>query len=324
MKQKIYVTRNLPKPALDKLKKFFDVEINSENRVLTKKELIKKVKGKDALLCLLSDKVDSDVIKSNPEIKVISNCAVGFDNIDVKTANAYRIPVCNTPGILTETTADMTWALMLSVARRVVESDKFNRAGKFKGWDLMLFLGGDVYGKTLGVIGAGRIGTAVAERSVGFKMKILYCDNRCNKVIESPPVNAKRVGMDKLLKESDFVTIHVALTENNVHLIGEKELKKMKKTAYLINTSRGPVVDESALVKALKNRWIAGAGLDVYENEPKMAKGLGKLDNTVLTPHTGSASFDTRTKMALIAVENAIRIIQGKKPLHIVNTEVLE
>jgi len=324
MKQKIYVTRKLPKPALDKLKKFFDVEINPEDRVLTKKELMKNVKGKDALLCLLSDKIDSDVIKSNPEIKVISNCAVGFDNIDVKTANAYRIPVCNTPGILTETTADMTWALMLSVARRVVGSDKFSRAGKFKGWDIMLFLGSDVYGKTLGIIGAGRIGTSVAERSVGFKMKILYCDNRCNKVIESPPVNAKRVGMDKLLKESDFVTIHVALTENNVHLIGEKELKKMKKTAYLINTSRGPVVDESALVKALKNRWIAGAGLDVYENEPKMAKGLAELDNTVLTPHTGSASFDTRTKMALTAAENAISIVKGKKPLHIVNPEVLE
>jgi len=324
MKPKIYVTRKLPKPALDKLKNFFDVEINSEDRALTKKELVDNVKGMDALLCLLSDKIDSDVIKSNPELKVISNCAVGFDNIDIKTANVYKVPVCNTPGILTETTADLTWALMLSVARRIVESDKFNRAGKFKGWDIMLFLGGDVYGKTLGIIGAGRIGTAVAKRAVGFNMKILYCDNRRNKTIESSPVNAKKVEMDDLLRGSDFVTIHVALTKDNVHLIGEKELKKMKKTAYLINTSRGPVVDESAIVKALKNRWIAGAGLDVYENEPKMAEGLAELDNTVLTPHTGSASFETRTKMALTAVENAIRIIKGKKPLHIVNPEVLE
>jgi glyoxylate reductase len=324
MKPKIYVTRKLPKPALDKLEKNFDVKINSEDRILTKKELIKKVKGKDALLCLLSDKIDSDVIKSNPELKVISNCAVGFDNIDIKTANVYKIPVCNTPGILTETTADLTWALVLSVARRIVESDKFNRAGKFKGWDIMLFLGGDIYGKTLGIIGAGRIGTAVAKRAVGFNMKILYCDNRCNKTIESSPVNAKKVEMDDLLRGSDFVTIHVALTKDNVHLIGEKELKKMKKTAYLINTSRGPVVDEKALVKALKNKWIAGAGLDVYENEPRMAEGLAELDNTVLTPHTGSASFETRTKMALTAVENAIRIIKGKKPLYVVNPEVLE
>ena len=324
MKPKIYVTRKLPKPALDKLKNFFDVEINSEDRALTKKELVDNVKGMDALLCLLSDKIDSDVIKSNPELKVISNCAVGFDNIDIKTANVYKVPVCNTPGILTETTADLTWALMLSVARRIVESDKFNRAGKFKGWDIMLFLGGDVYGKTLGIIGAGRIGTAVAKRAVGFNMKVLYCDSRRNKEIEKKPVNAKKVEMDDLLRGSDFVTIHVALTKDNVHLIGEKELKKMKKTAYLINTSRGPVVDESAIVKALKNRWIAGAGLDVYENEPKMAEGLAELDNTVLTPHTGSASFETRTKMALTAVENAIRIIKGKKPLHIVNPEVLE
>ena len=323
MKPKIYVTRKLPKPALDKLKKFFDVKINTMNRVLTKKELVDNVKGRDALLCLLADKIDSDVIKSNPDLKVISNCAVGFDNIDVKTANKYRIPVCNTPGILTETTADLTWALMLSVSRRIVESDKFNRAGKFKGWDLMLFLGSDVYGKTLGIIGAGRIGTAVAKRAVGFNMKVLYCDSRRNKEIEKKPVNAKRVEMDDLLRGSDFVTIHVALTKNNVHLIGEKELRKMKRIAYLINTSRGPVVDEKALVKALKNRWIAGAGLDVYENEPRMAEGLAELDNTVLTPHTGSASFETRTKMALTAAENAIRIIKGKKPLHIVNPEVL-
>lgn len=324
MKPKIYVTRKLPKPALDKLKKFFDVKINTMNKALTKKELVDNVKGRDALLCLLADKIDSDVIKSNPELKVISNCAVGFDNIDVKTANKYRIPVCNTPGILTETTADLTWALMLSVSRRIVESDKFNRAGRFKGWDLMLFLGGDVYGKTLGIIGAGRIGTAVAKRAVGFNMKVLYCDSKRNKEIEKKPVNAKKVKMDDLLRGSDFVTIHVALTKDNVHLIGEKELKKMKKTSYLINTSRGPVVDEKALVKALKKGEIAGAGLDVYENEPKMARGLAELDNTVLTPHTGSASFETRTKMALTAVENAVRVIKGERLLHIVNPGVLE
>ena len=323
MKPKIYVTRKLPKPTLDKLKKFFDVEINSEDRVLTKKELVDNVKGRDALLCLLADKIDSDVIKSNPGLKVISNCAVGFDNIDVKTANVYKIPVCNTPGILTETTADLTWALLLSVARRIVESDKFNRVGGFKGWDIMLFLGGDVYGKTIGIIGAGRIGTAVAERSAGFKMDVLYYGKRRNKIIEFPPANAKKVTLNTLLSHSDFVTLHVPLTKDTIHLIGEKELKKMKRTAYLINTSRGPVVDEKALVKALKNRWIAGAGLDVYENEPRMAEGLAELDNTVLTPHTGSASFETRTKMAMIAVENAIRVIKGKKPLHIVNPEVL-
>ncbi len=321
MKPKIFVTRKLPKPAMDRLAEVFELMVNPEDRVLTKSEIIAGVKRCDVLLCLLTDTIDAEIIDSNPALKGISNYAVGFNNIDVKKATQSGLPVCNTPGVLTETTADMTWALMSAIARRIVETDNFNRAGKFKGWGPMLFLGNDIFNKILGIIGAGRIGTAVAKRAIGFNMKILYADNYANKELERE-FKATKVELEKLLRESDFITVHVPLLPSTTHLIAERELKFMKKTAYLINTSRGPVLDEHALLQALQKKWIAGAALDVYEFEPKMVEGLSECENAVLTPHIASATVETRTKMGLIAAENAIAIIENRKPPEIINPEV--
>jgi len=322
MKPKVYVTRRLPQPALDRLEEVFEMEVNPEDRVLTRAELLANVKKCDVLLCLLTDTIDGEVMDANPNLKGISNYAVGFNNIDVDAATARKLPVCNTPGVLTDTTADMAWALMFAAARRVVESDVFTRAGKFKGWGPMMFLGLDIYGKTLGVVGTGRIGDAVARRTVGFNMKVLYYDVVPNEKLEQD-IGAKRVELDELLKEADFVSIHVPLMPETRHIIGERELKLMKKTAVLINNSRGPMVDEKALIEALKSGEIAYAGLDVFEDEPELAPGLAELDNVVLTPHTSSATVETRTKMGMLAAENAIAIIEGKRPPHIVNPEVL-
>lgn len=323
MKPKVYVTRRLPQPALDRLEEVFEMEVNPEDRVLTREEILDNVKKCDVLLCLLTDTIDGEVMDANPNLKGISNYAVGFNNIDVEAATARKLPICNTPGVLTDTTADMAWALMFAAARRVVESDVFTRAGKFKGWGPMMFLGTDVYGKTLGVVGVGRIGDAVARRSVGFNMKVLYYDVVPNEGLERD-IGAKRVELDELLKEADFVLVHVPLMPATTHFIGERELKLMKKTAVLINNSRGPVVDEKALVEALKSGEIAYAGLDVFEDEPELAPGLAELDNVTLTPHTSSATVETRTKMGMLAAENAIAIIEGRKPPNIVNPEVLE
>lgn len=321
MKPKIFVTRMLPERVMEKLNDHFIVSINPENRALTKEEIINGTSDCDILLCLLSDTIDSDIISCNPNLKGIVNYAVGFNNIDVKCATKLNIPVTNTPGVLTETTADMAWALMFSAARRIVESDKYVREGKFKGWAPKLFLGTDIYGKILGIIGAGRIGIAVAKRASGFNMKILYTDD--NSDIENT-IKAEKVDIERLLRESDFVSLHVPMLPETKHLIGEKELKIMKNTTILINTSRGAVVDEEMLLKALQENWIAGAGLDVYENEPKLIEGLINCDNVVLAAHIASASVETRTNMGLIAIENAIAIWQEKIPPQIVNREIYE
>lgn len=321
MKPKIYVTRMLPKPAMDKLDEVFDVEVNPEDRVLRKQEIIDHVKDKDALLCLLTDAIDRDVVEANPNLKVISNYAVGYNNIQVDVATEHKIPVCFTPGVLTDTTADFAWALLMAVSRRVVESDTYLRAGHFKGWGPLHFLGGDVYGKTLGIVGMGRIGLATARRAIGFDMEILYTNRNPVEVEDLP--NARQVELDELLQKSDFVSLHVALTEETRHLIGERELGLMKESAYLINTARGPVVDEKALVQALKAKTIAGAGLDVYEREPELEPGLATCENAVLAPHIASATIETRTKMGMLAAENAIRVVQGEAPHAVVNGEVL-
>jgi len=318
---KIFVTRKIPKKGLNLLKKHHKIEVNPYDRVLSKKEIIKGLKGKDGLLCLLTDKIDKQVIESESKLKMISNYAVGYNNIDVKTATKNKIPVSNTPGVLTDTTAEMAWALLFSTARRIVEGDKFTRAGKFKGWAPMLMLGQDVTNRALGLIGAGRIGTAFAMKSKGFNMKILYHDRKQNDKLEKE-INAKKVGLKELLKKSDFISIHVPLVESTRHLIGENELKMMKENAILINTSRGPVLNEKDLVKALKNKWIFGAGLDVYEHEPEVTEELKKLDNVVIQPHSASASIDTRNKMAIMAAENMIAGLKGEKPPNCVNPEV--
>ncbi|MBM4081170.1 MAG: D-glycerate dehydrogenase, partial [Planctomycetes bacterium] len=285
--------------------------------------LLKNVKGRDGVLCLLTDTIDAEVLDAAKGAKIFANYAVGFNNIDVKAATERGILITNTPGVLTDATADMAWALLFSAARRIVEGDKYTRAGKFKGWSPMLFLGGDITGKTLGIVGAGRIGAAMARRSVGFKMKVLYCDPTRNEELERE-LGAKQVDMPTLLKESDFVSVHVLLTPATRHLIGEKELGMMKPTAYLINTSRGPVVDEAALVKALEEKKIAGAGLDVYEDEPKLKPGLAKLPNAVIPPHIASATIWTRGKMAEMAATNLVAALKGERPPNLVNPEVLK
>lgn len=318
MKPKIYVTRLIPQPGIDKLKEHFEVSVNPEDRVLAKEELIQNIKDKDAVLCQLTDTINKDIIQAGNKLKVISNYAVGYNNIDVKEASLRQIAVCTTPGILTDATADLTWALILAITRRIVEADKFTRKGSFRGAAPNLFLGIDLSGKTLGIIGMGRIGQAVAKRALGFNMKILY-HSRHEKTDLPNYFNAEFTSLDNVLERADIISLHTPLTEETKHLIGKQELNKMKKTAYLINSTRGPVVDELALLEALKNNRIAGAGLDVYEHEPSITPGLELLDNVVLLPHIGSATIETRTQMAIIAAENAIAVIQGRKPLSIVN-----
>lgn len=319
---KVYITRQIPEPGIELLRKNFEVEVNPEDRVLTREELLEKVRGRDAILCLLTDKIDAQVMDSATGARIFANYAVGYDNIDVPEATKKGILITNTSGVLTETTADLAWALLMATARRVVEADRFTRAGKFKGWGPMLLLGVDVWGKTLGLVGAGRIGSAMARRSVGFKMNLLYHDPYSNRELEEE-LGVKKADLDTLLKESDFISIHVPLTQETHHLIGEREFSLMKHSAHLINTSRGPVVDEEALVQALQNRRIAGAGLDVYEHEPQLTPGLTELDNVVVVPHIASASTETRTKMATIAAQSITDFFEGLRPAHCVNPEVL-
>jgi glyoxylate reductase len=299
-----------------------DLTANLEDRVLSKAELIAAATGMDGLLCLLTDTIDVDVLDIQPRLKVVSNYAVGFNNVDVRAATARGIPVCNTPGVLTETTADFAWTLMMAVARRVVEADRFTRQGRFTGWEPMLLLGTDVHGKTLGLVGAGRIGQAMARRARGFSMRVLYAD------IYDPPaetvreLHMERISLEDLLIQSDFISIHAPYSAETHHMIGKAQLSLMRPGAYLINTARGPLVDEAALVDALQNKRIAGAGLDVYEHEPKLAPGLAALHNVVLAPHTASASLETRTKMGMLAVDNLMAVLGGGRAPHTVNPEV--
>jgi len=322
-KPKVLLTRLLPQPGINLLKKYFELKINPEDNIMSKEKIIEKIKDKHGLICLLTDKIDAEIMDAGRKLKTIANYAVGFNNIDIDEATKRNIPVTNTPGVLTETTADLVFALILSTARRIVEADRFLRGGKFKGWAPMLLLGNDVYNKTLGIIGFGRIGRAVAQRAKGFHMKIIYYEPaRLSHDIEKK-YSAEYKSFDDLLKESDFITIHTPLAESTHHLISEKEFSLMKKTAYLINTARGPIVDEKALVEALKKRKIAGCALDVFEREPDVEKELITIPNTILVPHIGSASIETRTKMALIVAENVIAVLVNKtRPPNIVNPEI--
>jgi glyoxylate reductase len=320
-KPKVYVTRQIPDDGMKLPYEKCEVHVNPHDRVVTREELLQNVKGKDALLCLLTETIDAEVFDANPNLKIVANYAVGFNNINVEEATKRGVPVSNTPGVLTDTTADFAWTLLMAVARRVVEGDKLTRAGRFVGWAPMLLLGQDVHHKTIGIIGFGRIGQAMAKRASGFGMKILYHD-----VNQMPEVarqfNAEYREIDDLLRESDFVSLHVDLNEQTRHLIDERALELMKPSAYLINSARGPVVDEAALVRALKANRISGAGLDVFEEEPQLAPGLAELDNVVIAPHIASATKETRGAMARIAAENVIAALEGRKPPAIVNPEV--
>lgn len=317
IKERVFVTRKIPEEGIDLLKKHFTVRVFQSDRIITKEELLRNAKDCQYLLCLLTDPIDSEVLhKLN--LKGIANYAVGYNNIDIKTATQLDIPVCNTPGVLTEATADLTWALLLSLSRKIVLADSFIRDGKFSGWGPMLFLGGDFYGKTLGIIGLGRIGTAVARRAKGFGMKVIYYNRTSNEQAEKE-LSAKKVPLDFLLKRADYVSLHCPYTKETYHLIDEDELSMMKKEAYLVNTARGKVINEQALIRSLKKKKIAGAALDVYYDEPTVSDELKNLPNVVLTPHIGSASIQTRTKMAIMAAENLIAIAEGKQPPNLVN-----
>ncbi|MBS3989576.1 MAG: D-glycerate dehydrogenase [Dethiobacter sp.] len=323
-KPKVYVTRRLPQKALDMIAAECEMQVNPYDRVMTRQELEEAIKEVDGILCLLTDSIDASLLNLNPNLKVLANYAVGFNNIDVAACTQRRIAVSNTPGVLTETSADLAWALIMTVARRIVEADRFTREGKFDGWGPMMFLGGDVCGKTLGVVGMGRIGQAVVRRAKGFDMKVIYYNTNRKSEAEENALGVEYRELDSLLQEADFVSLHVPLMDETVHLIGEGELKVMKNTAYLINTARGPVVDEKALVKALREGEIAGAGLDVFEQEPELEEGLASLDNVVILPHIASASTDTRTKMAMMAAENLLAGLKGEKMPNIINPEVLK
>ena len=318
---KVYVTRKIPEAGIKKLKdKGYEVDINPEDKVLSKKELIKVLKKKpyDAVLCLLTDKIDGEIFGAVPSAKIFANYAFGFDNINLKDAKEKNVVITNTPGVLTETVAEHTFALMLAIAHRIAEADKFTKAGKYKGWEPILLLGNDLSHKTLGIVGLGRIGSRVAYHAVkGFDMKVFYYDVRRDEQFEKE-YGAEFESVEEVLKESDFISIHVPLLDSTRHLINKERLNIMKPTAYLINTSRGPIIDEKALVKALENKTIKGAALDVFENEPELAPGLAKLDNVILTPHIASGTEETRSKMAEMAAENIIAVLSGQTPPNVV------
>jgi len=318
MKTTIFISQPIPRAGIEMLEEAgLNVEINPEDRVLTKEELLDGCRGKDGLLCLLTDTIDREFIDQMSQLKGIAIMAVGYNNIDVVAAAEKGIPVTNTPGVLTNATADLAWALLMATARRLPEAERYLRSGEFKNWGPLLFLGGDLSGSTLGIIGAGRIGTAVGLRSTGFGMKIVYTDPAENPILDE--LGGRRIELNSLLQEADYITLHVPLTGDTKRLIGRRELKLMKDTAYLINTSRGPVVDEEALVEALQSGTIAGAGLDVFEKEPHIHPALLSLPNAVLLPHIGSATIETRTKMAVMAAENLVAMMRGEVPENQVN-----
>jgi glyoxylate reductase len=309
----IFLTRPLSGQIMKKLEKRFRLSFNRQERPLTKREIIQDAKNKFAMITMLSDRIDAEVIENCPMLRVIANYAVGYDNIDLEAAKKHGVVVTNTPGVLTETTADLAWALIMAISRRVIEGDRLVRSGKWSGWSPTQLLGNDVFGKTLGIIGMGRIGQAVARRACGFGMKVIYHSRHSLKFGIEKAVGAARRPLNDLLMRSDFVSLHIPLTAETYHLIGAKELAKMKKTAYLINTARGAVVDEAALVRALDRETIAGAGLDVFEAEPRVHPGLARLNNVVLLPHLGSASHETRIKMGEIVIKNICAVLQGRK-----------
>ncbi|MBI4611034.1 MAG: D-glycerate dehydrogenase [Candidatus Rokubacteria bacterium] len=319
----IFVTQPIPENALARLRKLGKVELNPDPlHIITKSELMAALTRNEYLLCLLHDRVDAEVINESPKLKLIASMAIIPAGIDMAAATARRIPVTTIPPVVTEATADLHWALLMTVARRVVEADGAVRSGLFPGAQSMYLVGGEVNGKTLGIVGLGRIGEAVARRAQGFGMRILYTKrNRLDASRESALGAAYRP-LDDLLGESDFVSVNVALTPETVHLIGRRQLGLMRPSAYLVNTARGPIVDEQALADALERKQIAGAALDVYEHEPRVEPRLLSLSNVVLTPHIGSAALETRTHIASIVAENIVAVIEGRRPPNLYNPEV--
>jgi glyoxylate reductase len=315
MAKSIFISNVLPPEAISLIPKEVLIDYNDSQAPLPKRDLIDRLKNKDGLICQIVSVIDDEVLAAVPSVKVVANVAVGYNNIDVAAAKRRGVIVTNTPDVLTETTADFAWTLLMSTARRVLEADRYARSGQWDRWQWDLLWGVDVHGKTLGVVGFGRIGRAVARRALGFNMRVLYQDAVRADAAAEQELRATQVDLDTLLRESDFVTLHTPLLPETRHLMGERTLRLMKKSAILVNASRGPVVDEATLVRALKEGWIAGAGLDVFEEEPKIHPGLAPLTNVVLAPHIASASRDTRLAMAALAVRNCLAVLDGKPPL---------
>ena len=312
MPKKILISNVLPQEALSLIPADVEVDYHESDTPMSRSELMTRLRGKDGLVCHIITTIDEEVLAASPSLRVVSNVAVGYNNIDAAAARRRSIVVTNTPDVLTETTADFAWTLLMAAARRVVEADQFARSGQWKRWQWDLLWGVDIHGKTLGVVGFGRIGRAVARRALGFNMRVLYTDTvRADDATERD-LRASAVDLETLLRESDFVTLHTLLIPETRHLINARTLRLMKKTAVLVNAARGPVVDEAALVRALTEGWIAGAGLDVFEEEPKIHPGLLPLRNVTLAPHIASASYDTRVAMSTLAVRNCLAVLEGK------------
>jgi len=322
-KPKALVVRPLFPEARAILERHFDVDYWTRPERIPRAELLARVADKDALVVLLTEKVDDELLAAAPRLRVASTVSVGFDHLDVPACTRHKVVATNTPGVLDDTTADFAWTLLMAVARRVVEGDAWMRSGTWPGWDLDQLLGGDIWGKTLGVVGFGRIGRGVARRSQGFQMRVLYHDDVRAAADVERELHAEFVDFDRLLRESDFISLHVPLLPGTRHLISKDAFGKMKPAAYLINTARGPVVDEAALIEALEQKKIAGAALDVYEHEPKVNPALVARRDVILAPHIASASVETRTKMAVMAANNASALFEGRRPPNALNPEVL-
>jgi D-3-phosphoglycerate dehydrogenase len=322
MKLKVLVSKRVYPEAIEYLRPRVELEYNDADDGYPPRELLERLRDKQGVVSQLTDKFPAAVMDQLPGLKVISNVAVGYDNIDIPAATARQILVTNTPDVLTDTTADFAWTLILATARRLTESEAFLRAGEWRQWRINLLCGYDVHHATLGIVGMGRIGQAVARRARGFDMRVLYHDAFRQPAEAERQLGVEYVALDQLLAESDFVTLHVPLLPETRHLIGAAQLARMKKTAILINTARGPVVDEAALAEALAAGTIAGAGLDVYEREPEIHPGLLQVQNVVLAPHIASASIATRTKMCLMAAENVVAALEGRRPPNLVNREL--
>lgn len=320
---KILVTGRLPEDVMARIEQGHQVEKNEQDRPMDRQRLLNSIGDKEGLLCMITDRIDEGCLDRAPNLMMIANFAVGYDNIDIQAATKRGIWVSNTPEVLTEATADITFALILATARRVVEGDRRVREGRFRFWAPLLFLGREVSGKMLGIIGMGRIGKAVARRAQGFQMPIVYHNRKRIDAAEENRLGVEYLDLKSLLSKSDFISLHVPMTNDTCHMIGSKELEMMRPDAYLINTSRGPVVDEKALLEALKGKRIAGAGLDVYENEPALTPGLADLDNITLLPHVGSATQETRAKMARLAAKNLLAGLRGERPPNCLNCDAI-
>jgi glyoxylate reductase len=322
-KPAILSTRPLFPAARTILDQHFDVDYWKPSERIPREDLLKRVADKEGLVCLLTEKVDDELLTGAPKLRIASTVSVGYDNIDVAACTKHRVVATNTPGVLDDTTADFAWTLLMAIARRLLEGDAWMRSGTWPGWDLDQLVGGDVWGKTLGVLGFGRIGRGVARRAQGFEMRVLYSDAvRASAEVEKE-LNAEFVDRDRLFRESDFISVHVPLLPDTRHLISKDNLEKMKRTAFLVNTSRGPVVDEAALAEALENKKIAGAALDVFEHEPKVHPALLMRKDVILTPHIASASVETRTKMAVMAANNVVALFEGRRPPNALNADAL-